>query len=123
MPLGKWKYEKSQGHDDYGLVISEKAKKYGISYNLPHVVDPNEKTLTLQYDVRFQKGINCGGAYLKFILPKVSSFFILVLFIWNQFKNTINIVHYIYISIFYFIHIVEIAHYNIEIMNFYFVEQ
>jgi calnexin len=69
--IGKWKYEKSQDHDDYGLVVSEKANKYGISYNLPYIIDPNEETLTLQYDVRFQKGINCAGAYLKFILPKV----------------------------------------------------
>ncbi|KAG0626308.1 hypothetical protein M758_2G118100, partial [Ceratodon purpureus] len=66
----KWKYEKGQGHDDYGLVVSEKAKKYGISYNLPFVVDPNKESLTLQYDVRFQKGIDCAGAYLKFLLPK-----------------------------------------------------
>ncbi|XP_024394288.1 calnexin homolog 1 [Physcomitrium patens] len=67
---GKWKHEKSQGHNDYGLLVSQKAKKYAIMYNLPKVVDPNEGTLTLQYDVRFQNGITCGGAYLKFLVPE-----------------------------------------------------
>jgi len=76
--VGKWKYAKSKGHDDYGLVVSQKAKKYGIVYNLLHVLNPNEETLTFQYDVRFQKGISCGGAYLKYFLPKVSPFFILI---------------------------------------------
>jgi calnexin len=69
--VGKWKYEKSDALPDYGLMVSERAKKYGISIDLPAIVDPGSDTLVLQYDVRFQQGLECGGAYLKFLLPQV----------------------------------------------------
>lgn len=68
---GKWKHEKSEGHDDYGLLVSEKAKKYGIATDLPEKVDPKDGALVLQYDLRLQNGLECGGAYLKFLQPQV----------------------------------------------------
>ncbi|KAK2634717.1 hypothetical protein Ddye_029509 [Dipteronia dyeriana] len=65
---GVWKHSKSEGHDDYGLVVSLKARKYGIVKELDQILDikDTEKSV-LQYDVRFQNGIKCGGAYLKFL--------------------------------------------------------
>jgi calnexin len=69
---GKWKHEKSDGHEDYGLLVSEPAKKYGIAVDLPEEVDPKDSAVVLQYDLRLQKGLECGGAYLKYLLPQVS---------------------------------------------------
>lgn len=68
---GTWKHEKSEGHEDYGLLVSEKAKKYGIAVDLPERVDPKDGALVLQYDLRLQDGLECGGAYLKFLQPQV----------------------------------------------------
>lgn len=68
---GTWKHAKSDGHDDYGLLVSEKAKKYGIAVDLPEKVDPKDGSLVLQYDLRLQNGLECGGAYLKFLQPQV----------------------------------------------------
>ncbi|XP_024392874.1 calnexin homolog 1 [Physcomitrium patens] len=67
---GTWKHAKSDGHDDYGLLVSEKAKKYGIAVDLPEKVDPKDGSLVLQYDLRLQNGLECGGAYLKFLQPQ-----------------------------------------------------
>jgi len=68
--LGKWKHEKSEGHDDYGLLVSEKARKYGIAVDLPKTVNFKDGTVVLQYDLRLQSGLECGGAYLKYLLPQ-----------------------------------------------------
>lgn len=68
---GKWKHEASKGHDDYGLLASEKARKYGIAVDLPSkVVFGDGEPVVLQYDLRLQGGLECGGAYLKFLVPQ-----------------------------------------------------
>ncbi|GAQ80781.1 Calreticulin [Klebsormidium nitens] len=67
---GPWKYSKSKGHDDYGLLVTEKARKYGIAVDLPETVDLNDEDTVIQYEVRLQEGIECGGAYLKFLHPQ-----------------------------------------------------
>ncbi|KAK4836622.1 hypothetical protein QYF36_025501 [Acer negundo] len=65
---GVWKHSKSEGHDDYGLVVSQKARKYAIVKELDQILDIKDtEKIVLQYDVRFQNGIQCGGAYLKFL--------------------------------------------------------
>lgn len=64
---GVWKHEKSEGHENYGLLVSEKARKYGIASTLPEVVHFGEKPIVLQYELRLQNGIECGGSYLKFL--------------------------------------------------------
>ncbi|MCO5568640.1 hypothetical protein L7F22_022339 [Adiantum nelumboides] len=43
-----WKYEKSEGHDNWGLLASEKARKYGIATRFPEVVEFKEKPIVLQ---------------------------------------------------------------------------
>eukprot|EP00850_Spirogloea_muscicola_P008759 SM000047S16898 [mRNA] locus=s47:670493:674727:+ [translate_table: standard] len=40
--LGEWIREKSLGHDDYGLLVPTKAKRYAIAAVLPEKVDPKE---------------------------------------------------------------------------------
>jgi len=60
-PAGKWKYQQSEGSEDFGLFIPDKAKKYGIATVLPEPVDLTKGPVVLQYDVRLQKGYDCGA--------------------------------------------------------------
>eukprot|EP01018_Ginkgo_biloba_P037396 Gb_13488 [translate_table: standard] len=66
---GKWKHEKNEAYDDYGLLVSEAAKKYGIVVELPEV-DFKDEPVVLQYELKLQSGLECGGAYLKFLIPQ-----------------------------------------------------
>ncbi|KAG9150871.1 hypothetical protein Leryth_003008 [Lithospermum erythrorhizon] len=65
-----WKHSKSGGHDDYGLLVSEKARKYAIVKELDQPVDLKDGTVVLQYEVRLQEGLECGGAYIKYLRPQ-----------------------------------------------------
>ncbi|KAK3443437.1 hypothetical protein EUGRSUZ_B03570 [Eucalyptus grandis] len=67
---GEWKHSKSEGHDDYGLLVSEKARKYAIVKELDEIVSLKDGTIALQYEVRLQNGLECGGAYLKYLRPQ-----------------------------------------------------
>ncbi|XP_010523385.1 PREDICTED: calnexin homolog 1-like [Tarenaya hassleriana] len=67
---GVWKHGKSEGHDDYGLLVSEKARKYGIVKELDKPLNLKDGTVVLQYEARFQEGLECGGAYLKYLRPQ-----------------------------------------------------
>ncbi|KAF3620174.1 Calnexin -like protein [Capsicum annuum] len=67
---GVWKHAKSEGHDDYGLLVSEKARRYAIVKELDNVVSLKDGTVVLQYEVRLQEGLECGGAYLKYLRPQ-----------------------------------------------------
>ncbi|KAL5570351.1 hypothetical protein UlMin_026926 [Ulmus minor] len=67
---GVWKLSKSEGHDDNGLLVSEKARKYAIVKELGEVVNLKDKTVVLQFEVRLQNGLECGGAYLKYLRPQ-----------------------------------------------------
>ncbi|KAH7300066.1 hypothetical protein KP509_24G043600 [Ceratopteris richardii] len=64
---GFWKRAKIEGHENYGLLVSEKARKYGIATILPEAVEFKDKPVILQYELRLQNGIECGGSYLKFL--------------------------------------------------------
>nr|GMD05674.1 calnexin homolog 1-like [Ipomoea batatas] len=67
---GVWKHSKSEGHDDYGLLVSEPARKYAIVKELDEVVNLKDGTVVLQYEVRLQNGLECGGAYIKYLRPQ-----------------------------------------------------
>ncbi|KAI3512756.1 hypothetical protein L1887_20075 [Cichorium endivia] len=69
---GVWQHSKSEGHDDYGLLVSEKARKYAIVKELDKPVDLKDTTTILQFEVRLQNGLECGGAYLKYLRPQES---------------------------------------------------
>ncbi|CAG0892149.1 unnamed protein product [Darwinula stevensoni] len=67
---GIWKVEamsKTALPGDYGLVMKSKAKHSAISAKLdkPFVFDSNP--LIVQYEVAFQNGLDCGGAYIKLL--------------------------------------------------------
>ncbi|XP_031105140.1 calnexin homolog [Ipomoea triloba] len=67
---GVWKHSKSEGHEDYGLLVSEPARKYAIVKELDEVVNLKDGTVVLQYEVRLQNGLECGGAYIKYLRPQ-----------------------------------------------------
>lgn len=52
---------------DKGLVLKTKAAHHAIHANLPEVFDNRDNTLVLQYEVKLQQGLSCGGAYLKLL--------------------------------------------------------
>merc|ERR1712022_36556 len=49
---------------DMGLQTSQDAKFYGISAAIPEFSN-KDKTLVVQYTVKHEQNIDCGGAYLK----------------------------------------------------------
>ncbi|KAB2609023.1 calnexin-like protein [Pyrus ussuriensis x Pyrus communis] len=67
---GVWSHSKSEGHEDYGLLVSEKAKKYAIVKELEKPESLNDGTIVLQFETRLQNGLECGGAYLKYLRPQ-----------------------------------------------------
>ncbi|XP_057835639.2 calnexin homolog isoform X2 [Cryptomeria japonica] len=66
---GKWKHEKNDAYDDYGLLVSQTARKYGIAVKIPEVHFKDDPVV-LQYDLKAQNGLVCGGAYLKYLIPQ-----------------------------------------------------
>ncbi|XP_042348876.1 calnexin [Plectropomus leopardus] len=67
---GKWAVEEmkdSKLPGDQGLVLKSRAKHHAISAQLlrPFIFD--NKPLIIQYEVNFQAGIDCGGAYVKLL--------------------------------------------------------
>lgn len=44
-----------------------KAAHHAISTNFEHPIDPKGKPLVIQYEAKFQKGLECGGAYIKLL--------------------------------------------------------
>uniref|UniRef100_A0A4Q8K1V8 U85-Liphistoxin-Lth1a_1 n=1 Tax=Liphistius thaleban TaxID=1905330 RepID=A0A4Q8K1V8_9ARAC len=67
---GKWdieEAEKSGLAGDLGLVLKSKAHHHAISSRLDKPFLFDNKQFILQYEVRFQKGQECGGAYIKLL--------------------------------------------------------
>ncbi|XP_063739590.1 calmegin isoform X1 [Eleginops maclovinus] len=67
---GKWAVEQLKENKipgDKGLVLKSRAKHHAISslLNKPFVFQ--DDTLVVQYEVNFQDGIDCGGAYIKLL--------------------------------------------------------
>ena len=69
---GIWSIEKATvlvgKPDNHGLVLKSGAKHHAISKKLSHPIDmKNKKVFVVQYDVKLQKGLECGGAYMKLL--------------------------------------------------------
>uniref|UniRef100_A0A3Q3MGE1 Calnexin n=1 Tax=Mastacembelus armatus TaxID=205130 RepID=A0A3Q3MGE1_9TELE len=67
---GKWAVEEmkdSKLPGDKGLVLKSKAKHHAISAQLLRPFTFDTKPLIVQYEVNFQSGIDCGGAYVKLL--------------------------------------------------------
>lgn len=54
---------------DRALIIPEKARKYGLSAPISGMADLSGKDVVIQYEVKVEEGVTCGGAYIK--LPLV----------------------------------------------------
>ncbi|KAI9894949.1 MAG: hypothetical protein M1814_000170 [Vezdaea aestivalis] len=68
---GEWAVEEPtifKGIDgDEGLVVKNAAAHHAISAKFPKKIDNKGKTLVVQYEVKLQNGLECGGAYLKLL--------------------------------------------------------
>ncbi|KAI9842028.1 MAG: hypothetical protein M1837_007524 [Sclerophora amabilis] len=52
---------------DKGLVVKNPAAHHAISAKFPKKIDNKGKTLVVQYEVKLQNGLECGGAYMKLL--------------------------------------------------------
>ncbi|KAL5167193.1 Calreticulin-3 [Glycine soja] len=59
---GKW----AGDPDDKGIQTSSDAKHFAISAKIPEFTNKN-RTLVLQYSVKFEQEIECGGGYIKLL--------------------------------------------------------
>uniref|UniRef100_A0A4W3HF54 Calnexin n=1 Tax=Callorhinchus milii TaxID=7868 RepID=A0A4W3HF54_CALMI len=67
---GKWEVEEMRETNlagDKGLVLKSRAKHHAIAGILKRPFVFDTKPLILQYEVNFQNGIECGGAYIKLL--------------------------------------------------------
>ncbi|KAG7394962.1 hypothetical protein PHYBOEH_004444 [Phytophthora boehmeriae] len=62
---------------NHGLVLDKPASHYGLGVKLdePLLVDGSDgkKELVVQYEVKLQKGLDCGGAYVKLLRAQEES--------------------------------------------------
>ncbi|KAG0152344.1 hypothetical protein CROQUDRAFT_649731 [Cronartium quercuum f. sp. fusiforme G11] len=69
--VGKWAVEEATVfpaiEGDSGLVVKSPAAHHAISVPFPKTLDNTDKTLVVQYEVKLQKGLECGGAYMKLL--------------------------------------------------------
>ena len=52
---------------DKGLVVKNPAAHHAISAKFPKKIDNKGKDLVVQYEVKLQNGLECGGAYMKLL--------------------------------------------------------
>ncbi|KAM8765735.1 calmegin isoform 2-T2 [Rhynchonycteris naso] len=67
---GRWEIEELKEHrvpGDRGLVLKSRARHHAISAELAKAFVFADKPLIVQYEVNFQDGIDCGGAYIKLL--------------------------------------------------------
>lgn len=69
--MGAWKHTAGEWYgdvEDKGIQTSEDARFYGISAKLDKPFVSGEKPLVIQYSVKHEQNLDCGGAYIK-VLP------------------------------------------------------
>ncbi|KAJ3197041.1 hypothetical protein HK101_006504 [Irineochytrium annulatum] len=68
---GQWAIEEATVYPgfagDKGLVVKTPAAHHAISSLFPNPLDNTGKTLVVQYEVKLQNGLECGGAYMKLL--------------------------------------------------------
>ncbi|PGH27342.1 hypothetical protein AJ80_01054 [Polytolypa hystricis UAMH7299] len=69
--VGEWAVEEPtvfKGIEgDKGLVVKNPAAHHAISAKFPKKIDNKGKTLVVQYEVKLQNSLACGGAYMKLL--------------------------------------------------------
>lgn len=74
--MGVWKHTAGEWYSDVndkGIQTSEKARFYGLSAKLSTPFVSSDKPLVIQYSVKHEQNLDCGGAYIK-LLPGGDSF-------------------------------------------------
>jgi calnexin len=58
--------EEESEDDDYGLLLPREAQRYAATASLGSVVSlSDDEPLIIAYEVTLQRGLDCGGAYVK----------------------------------------------------------
>lgn len=69
--VGEWAIEEPTVYPgfagDKGLVVKSPAAHHAISAKFDEPLDNTEKSLVVQYEVKLQQGLECGGAYVKLL--------------------------------------------------------
>lgn len=68
--LGEWKWTAGEWYgnaEDKGIQTSEDARFYGISSKLSEPFTNQDKDLVLQFSVKHEQKLDCGGAYIKLL--------------------------------------------------------
>lgn len=68
--LGKWEWTAGKWYadeNDKGIKTSQDARFYGISAKLSEPFTNKDKELVLQFSVKHEQRIDCGGAYIKLL--------------------------------------------------------
>ena len=69
--MGEWKHTAGEWYGDEadkGIQTSQDAKFYGISAPMAKTFTSDGNTLVIQYSVKHEQDLDCGGAYIK-LLP------------------------------------------------------
>lgn len=68
---GLWAIEESSVNPAYsgdkGLVLKSRARHHAISRPLPEPFNNTNRDLVLQYEIKLQKELQCGGTYIKLL--------------------------------------------------------
>ncbi|KAI9099881.1 Calreticulin family-domain-containing protein [Phlyctochytrium arcticum] len=67
---GEWAVEEPTKvliEGDKGLVVKSAAAHHAIAAKFDKPIDPTGKPLVVQYEVKLQNGLECGGAYMKLL--------------------------------------------------------
>lgn len=68
--LGVWKHTAGEWYgdaSDKGIQTSQDARHYGISAKLSEAFTNEGKDLVLQFQVKHEQNLDCGGAYIKLL--------------------------------------------------------
>lgn len=68
--LGEWKWTAGEWYgnaEDKGIQTSEDARFYGISSKLSEPFTNQDTDLVLQFSVKHEQKLDCGGAYIKLL--------------------------------------------------------
>mmetsp|Transcript_10665 Transcript_10665/g.17148 ORF Transcript_10665/g.17148 Transcript_10665/m.17148 type:complete len:388 (+) Transcript_10665:53-1216(+) len=72
--MGKWVHTAGEWYgdeNDKGIQTGEDARFYGLSAAMPEAFDNDGKDIVVQFTVKHEQKIDCGGAYIKILGPDV----------------------------------------------------
>ncbi|EFC41864.1 predicted protein [Naegleria gruberi] len=55
---------------DHGILMKNAGQHFGVASKISPSIDNENKDLIIQYEVKFDSKLSCGGAYLKLLLEK-----------------------------------------------------